>query len=122
MFCFGSGTYDFITDKTGKKKERNGRKAPEGRHDEWEKLYEQKDLRVWRKPVNSNGLYEYKGISVHFGTSQVCFQSSLFVSPQTLQFEHSIYFTKINVARKPKRNQYGLYYLGSPVTISYFLV
>ena len=41
-------------------------------------------------------------------------QFSLFVSPQTLQSEHSIYFTKINVARKPKRNQYSLYYLGSP--------
>ena len=36
-----------------------------------------------------------------------------FVSPQTLQSEHSIYFTKINVERKPKRNQYSLYYLGS---------
>ena len=49
--------------------------------------------------------------------SSINFQFSLLVSPQTLQSEHSIYFTKINVARKPKRNQYSLYYLGSPVTI-----
>ena len=55
-------------------------------------------------------------------TYHIVLQFSLFVSPQSLQSEHSINFTKINVARKPKRNQYSLYYLGSPVTISYFRV
>ena len=61
-------------------------------------------------------------LSYLFGSACVycLFQFSLFVSPQTSQSEHSIYFTKINVARKPKRNQYSLYYFGSPVTIFLF--
>ena len=43
-------------------------------------------------------------------------QFSLFVSPQTLQSEHahSIYFKKINVARKPKKNPIQLILFGLP--------
>ena len=38
----------------------------------------------------------------------ICFSTNITI------WACSIYFTKINVARKPKRNQYSLYYLGSP--------
>ena len=28
----------------------------------WVKFLQQKDLLVWRRPLNENGLYQYKGI------------------------------------------------------------
>ena len=45
-------------DKTRKK-----RKHKEGANEreEWEQFIDQKLLEVWRRPVDSSGLYEYKG-------------------------------------------------------------
>lgn len=32
--------------------------------EEWEKFINQKQLEVWRRPVNVTGLFEYKGMSM----------------------------------------------------------
>ena len=33
------------------------------RGEKWEKFINQKELEVWRRPVDTTGLFEYKGIS-----------------------------------------------------------
>jgi hypothetical protein len=38
--------------------EQNEHKTEQG----WVKFLQQKDLLVWRRPLNENGLYQYKGI------------------------------------------------------------
>lgn len=45
-------------DKTKKRKHKEGASD----RDEWEQFIDQKLLEVWRRPVDSSGLYEYKGI------------------------------------------------------------
>ena len=44
------------------------RKHKEGDSDrvEWEKFINQKLLEVWRRPIDSTGLYEYKGIGFYY--------------------------------------------------------
>ena len=44
-------------DKTKKREHKEGASD----RDEWEQFIDQKLLEVWRRPVDSSGLYEYKG-------------------------------------------------------------
>lgn len=43
------------------KKKRRKQKGGGDDEVEWEKFLNQKLLEVWRRPINSSGLYEYKG-------------------------------------------------------------
>ena len=49
---------NIILDK--KRKRRHKEKGTDNK--EWEQFINQKLLEVWRRPVDSSGLYEYKGI------------------------------------------------------------
>ena len=46
-------------------KKRKHEKETSG-EEKWEKFINQKELEVWRRPVDTTGLFEYKGMSRSF--------------------------------------------------------
>lgn len=61
MLCFFRCKKDIRLENTRKRKheERNS----DGEKEKWEKFINQKQLEVWRRPVDTTGLFEYKGIT-----------------------------------------------------------
>lgn len=55
---------DFVENKAPGENKIKERNVSEEKFKEWELFYQKRNLQVWRKPTNLNGLFEYKGIVI----------------------------------------------------------